>query len=125
MRLLTISASFQANYVTLGETVAGGIRRHTPTPPAGFAVTPVGRFFARGPDFCEGFCPHRRVDCFLRQRATNYRGEGPLVGDTAAVGEGLAAALLRESLCSEPLLVCWHWAEQVGTRAFGKVPVVG
>ena len=113
MMRFAVTLEFDAACVITPDAVSGEVYHVVRNSAGGAVYTPVARFFAWRPGFVEGFHPHWRVDCFVRTQA-----QSP---DPKRIGLALAEALLRESLCTEPLWVSWHRSEELHGKAFGDV----
>lgn len=113
MMRFPLSPEFDAACVITPDAVSGEVYRIDRNSAGGADYTPVARFFARRPDYAEGFHAHWRVDCFVRVH--------PRSPDPKLIGPALAEALLRESLCAEPLWVSWHRSEELHGKAFGEL----
>ena len=113
MMRFTVTPEFDAACVIAPDAVCGQVYHVVRNSAGGATYTPVARFFAWRPGYVEGFHTHWRVDCFVRVHA--------LSPDPKRIGPALAEALLRESLCTEPLWVSWHRSEELHGKAFGEV----
>jgi hypothetical protein len=108
-----ITPDFDAVCIITAEAVAGEVYHVERNTSGGANSTQVALIFAWRPQHVENFHPHWRVDCFVRIH--------PLSPDPAMLGKAVAEALLRESVCSEPLWVSWHRSEEIRGKAFGEV----
>jgi hypothetical protein len=113
MMRFVVTPEFDAACVNTPDAVAGEVYHVVRNSVGGADHTPVARFFAWRPSYFEGFHPHWRVDCFVRTH--------PRSPDPKRMGPALAEALLRESLCTEPLWVSWHRSEELQGKGFGEV----
>ncbi len=113
MMRFTITPEFAAACVIRPDAVSGEVYHVVRNSAGGAVNTPVARFFAWKPGYVEGVQAHWRVDCFVRVH--------PRSPDPKLIGPALAEALLRESLCTEPLWVSWHRSEELHGKAFGDV----
>ena len=94
---------------TLGEVFHVARNEH-----GGSVWTPVVQYFAWRPSTgAEGFHPHWRLDCFVRDHE--------LAPDHEWVGKALANALTSQGGISEPLWVSWHRSRELGGEARGQV----
>lgn len=80
---------------------------------SGSISTPVARFFCWHPTVSEGFNPHWRVDCYVREHA--------LSPEPTWIGKALASLLQRNGYCAEPIWVSWHRSSEVGGESYGEV----
>jgi hypothetical protein len=113
MMRFAVTPVFDAACVITPDAVSGEVYHVVRNAAGGAVSTPVARFFAWRPGYVEGFRAHWRVDCFVRVH--------PVSPDPELIGPALAEALLRESLCTEPLWVSWHRSEELRGKAFGEV----
>jgi hypothetical protein len=113
MMRFPITPEFDAAGVITPGAVAGEVYHVVHHSAGGADYTPVARFFAWRPGYVEGVNPHWRVDCFVRVH--------PRSPDPGRIGPALAEALVRESLCTEPLWVSWHRSEELHGKPFGEV----
>jgi hypothetical protein len=80
----------------------------------GSLATPIGRFFTTESNIgVEGYHPHSRIDCFVRDHE--------LAPTEDWLARRLVDALLKSGVVSEPLWVSWHRAKEVGGEARGEV----
>jgi hypothetical protein len=113
MMRFAVTPEFDAGCVFTPDAVSGEVYHVVRNPAGGADYTPVARFFAWRPGYVEGVHAHWRVDCFVR---VHLRSPEP-----KQLGPALAEALMRESLCTEPLWVSWHRSEELHGKAFGEV----
>ncbi len=112
-RRFAITGTLDAECVETPESVAGQIFHVERNSAGGATRTPVARFFTWRPEYVEGFHAHWRVDCFVCVH--------PLAPEPAVAAKALVDALMRESLCSEPLWVSWYCCEEIHGKAYGEV----
>lgn len=80
----------------------------------GSLETPIGRYFVTKPNIgVEGFHPHSRIDCFVRDHELTPAEEW--------LTRRLVDALLKNSIVTEPLWISWHRAKEIGGEARGEV----
>ena len=113
MMRFAISPEFDAACVITPGAVSGEVYHVARNSAGGADFTAVARFFAWRPDYVEGCHEHWRVDCFVRVHVCSP--------EPKRLGSELAEALLRESLCTEPLWISWHRSEELHGKAFGDV----
>ena len=76
--------------------------------------TPIARYFITRPDIgAEGYHPHSRIDCIVRDHELAPAEEW--------LARRLVAVLLERAVVAEPLWVSWHRAEELGGDAYGEV----
>ena len=113
MMRFAVTPEFDAGCVFTPDAVSGEVYHVVRNPAGGADYTPVARFFAWRPGYVEGVHAHWRIDCFVRVH--------PRSPEPKQLGPALAEALMRESLCTEPLWVSWHRSEELQGKAFGEV----
>ena len=113
MMRCAVAPAFDAACVITPDAVSGEVYHVARNAAGGAVYTSVARFFAWRPGYVEGYHAHWRVDCFVWVH--------PLSPDPKLIGLALAEALLRESLCTEPLWVSWRRSEELRGKAFGEV----
>jgi hypothetical protein len=113
MLRFAITSDFDAACMVVAGAMAGEVYHVERNRSGGANFTPVARIFAWRPQHVENFHSHWRVDCFVRVH--------PRSPDPKFQGDAVAKALLRESICSEPLWVSWHRNEEINGKAFGEV----
>lgn len=80
----------------------------------GSLATPIGRYFTTKPNIgAEGYHPHSRIDCFVRDHE--------LAPAEDWLARRLVDALLKSAVVAEPLWVSWHRAKELGGEARGEV----
>jgi len=80
----------------------------------GSTSTPVGRYFTTRPWIgAEGYHPHSRVDCIVRDHQ--------LAPDERWLAQRLTEELLSRSIIAEPFWLSWHRARELGGEAHGEV----
>lgn len=76
--------------------------------------TPIGRYFTTKPNIeVEGYHPHSRIDCFVR--------EHELAPAEEWLTRRLSDVLLKNAIVEEPLWISWHRAKEIGGEARGEV----
>jgi hypothetical protein len=113
MKRFSLTDSLDADCVLANTARAGEVYHVERNSTGSAALTPVARYFAWRPEFIEGFHAYWRVDCFVRIHA--------LSPDPMKMGEALVAALLRESLCAEPIWLSVHQSEELQGKEYGEV----
>jgi len=79
----------------------------------GSISTPIARYFIWRPVFIEGFNPHWRIDCYVREHS--------LSPDARSLGLALRDSLIRESHCDSPCWVSWHRSKELDGEPMGDV----
>jgi hypothetical protein len=113
MLRFAITTDFDAACVIAADVVAGEVFHVERNRSGGANFTPVARIVAWRPQKAENFHPHWRVDCFVRTH--------PRSPDPKLLGDAVTKALLRESICTEPLWVSWHHSKEISGKSFGEV----
>lgn len=111
---ISIDADFYAQSDAGGQFQNGQIFHIERNSDGGSTSTPIGCYFITRPDIgAEGFYPHSRMDCFVR----NHR----LAPAEDWLAKRLLEALLANKNIAEPIWVSWHRADELGGEARGAV----
>ncbi len=113
MHKFAISEKFEADYVEEEKSRIGEVYFIERNSSGGAMLTPIARFFAWRPASTEGFHPHWRVDCFVRQHK--------LAPEAGWLGKALTEALIQNDICERPIWTSWHTSEELQGEAFGEV----
>jgi hypothetical protein len=108
-----INERFTADCVESERSRAGEIYDVVLNSAGGATLTRIARYFCWRPSLVEGFHRHWRVDCFVR--------EHPLSPSEISLATDLVKSLMREGICSEPILVSAHRSKELESAAFGEV----
>jgi len=80
----------------------------------GTVSTPIARYFTTRPEIgAEGYHPHWRIDCTVRDHG--------LAPAEDWLARRLVDALLERGAVTEPVWVSWHRAKELGGEARGEV----
>jgi hypothetical protein len=114
MSHVDLSDSFYADGDRAGTFQSGEIYHIARNRHGGSTATPIGRFFITEPEIgAEGYHPHKRLDCFVRDHSLSPSAEW--------LGRTLTAALLSTGNISGPVWTSWHLANEIGGSATGDV----
>jgi len=111
---LPIDTNYYATSDAEGEFRNGEIFHIERNPRGGSVSTPIGRYFTTRPSTgAEGFHPHSRIDCIVRDHE--------LAPAEDWLARRLVVALLERAVVAEPLWLSWHRAKELGGEARGEV----
>lgn len=114
MHKLPLTEDFFATPDGEGKYLHGRVYHQALNEHGGGVLTPIARYFVWPADIGpEGFHPHSRVDCFVRDHE--------LAPPEDWLARRLADALLRHGVIEEPVWVSWHLARETGGEARGGV----
>lgn len=114
MPTLPIDMNFYVTSDAEGGFEHGEIFHIERTGQGGSIATPIGRYFTTKPNIgAEGYHPHSRIDCVVRDHK--------LAPAEDWLARRLVDALLKDALVAEPLWVSWHRAKELGGEARGEV----
>lgn len=108
-----ISENFVADCQVSVDTRIGAIYHIKYNAAGGSVMTPVAQYFAWRPNIPEGYHPHWRVDCYIRDHT--------LAGDAKSMTKSLALALQKSELCAQPMWVGWHKTEEMSGEVYGEL----
>jgi hypothetical protein len=114
MRQLELSQSYYAEGDGAGTFQSGQVYHVIRNVEGGSWNTPIARFFISTPLLSpEGYHPHQRLDCFVRNHELSPPPEW--------LGRVLADALVSSGSLVEPFWVSWHMADELDGEERGQV----